>query len=63
MNIEELLLSLKEQGLEKDELLAKLEELLHEGKITEEDMMKAKAMLDQENEDLEREEAFKYLHV
>ena len=61
MNIEELIMSLKEQGLEGEAIFAKLDELLQEGKITDEDMMKAKMMLGKETEDLEREEAFKYL--
>lgn len=48
VNIEELVASFKKQGLGNDEILNALAEMLKEGKITEEDFEKAKAMLEGE---------------
>lgn len=53
VNVEEIVKKLKEQGLSYDEILAEIERLLKEGKITEEDFEKAKAVL----ESGEKEEA------
>lgn len=59
VNIEEMVKHLKEQGLSYDEILKALEEMLKEGKITEEDLEKAKAEL----EDVDKEEASKLFGV
>ena len=48
VNIEEIVASLKQQGLGNDEILNALSEMLKEGKITEEDFQKAKDMLEGE---------------
>lgn len=48
VNIEELVAELKNEGLENDEILKALEEMLNEGKITEEDYEKAKDLLEGE---------------
>ena len=48
VNIEELVKSLKAKGLENDEILTALDEMLKEGKITEEDVEKAKILLNDE---------------
>lgn len=53
VNVEEFVKQLKEQGLGYDEILEELGKLLKEGKITEEDFEKAKAIL----ESGEKEEA------
>lgn len=49
VNIEEIVKHLKEEGLGYDEILKALEQMLAEGKITEEDLEKAKMEL--ENDD------------
>lgn len=46
VNIEELVENLKKQGLANDEILKALEQMVQEGQITEEDLEKAKAMLE-----------------
>lgn len=51
VNIEELVAEFKKQGLANDEILRALEEMLKEGKITEEDFAKAKDMLEGEERD------------
>ena len=48
VNIEELVAELKKEGLENDEILKALEQMLNEGKITEEDYEKAKDLLEGE---------------
>lgn len=53
VNIEELVENLKKQGLANDEILKALEQMVQEGQITEEDLEKAKALLEGE----ERKEA------
>lgn len=51
VNIEELVAEFKKQGLANDEILRALDEMLKEGKITEEDFAKAKDMLEGEERD------------
>ena len=48
VKIEEIVKNLKEEGLENDEILKALEQMLDEGKITEEDYEKAKDLLEGE---------------
>lgn len=55
MNIEELVASLKEQGLEKDQIIASLEQMVQEGKITPDDLERARGMLEEQPEDEQAE--------
>lgn len=59
VNIEELVKHLKEQGLSYDEIIEALDQMVKEGKITEEDLEKAKAEL----EEFDKEEASKLFGV
>lgn len=45
MNLEELIAQLKSEGLDNEKILASLEQMVAEGKITPEDLEKAKSML------------------
>ena len=51
VNIEELVKELKKEGLDHDQILEALEEMLKEGKITEEDVEKAKELLENEEKE------------
>ena len=60
MNIEELVASLKEQGLGNDQIIASLEQMVQEGKITPDDLERARGMLEEaQPEEQERAEASK----
>ena len=45
MNIEQLIADLKSQGLDNEKIIASLEQMVQEGKMSPEDLEKAKAML------------------
>lgn len=45
MNIEQLIADLKSQGLDNEKILASLEQMVQEGKLSPEDLEKAKSML------------------
>ena len=45
MNIEQLIADLKSQGLEDEKILVSLEQMVQEGKLTPEDLEKAKQIL------------------
>lgn len=45
MGIEQIVNDLKSQGLENEQIIASLEQMVQEGKITPEDLEKAKQML------------------
>lgn len=45
MNLEELIAQLKSEGLDNEKILASLEQMVAEGKLTTEDLEKAKSML------------------
>lgn len=63
MEIEKLIEDLKAQGLEAEQILQSLEQMVTEGKITAEDLERAKELLGgnpMPNEDAEREDAQKY---
>ena len=65
MNIEQLIADLKSQGLEDKKILASLEQMVQEGKLTPEDLEKAKQILSgtpaspQVDEEKEKKEAGK----
>lgn len=57
MNIEQLIADLKSQGLDNEKILASLEQMVQEGKLSPEDLEKAKAMLLGEGQTPEQEKA------
>ena len=59
MNLEELIAQLKSEGLDNEKILASLEQMVAEGKLTPEDLEKAKSMLIDSNTltDEEKEKA------
>jgi hypothetical protein len=59
MQIEEILNDLKNQGLSDEEIISSLEKMLEEQKITEEDFAKAKELLLNVKEEMNKEEAQK----
>lgn len=70
MNLEELIAQLKSEGLDNEKILASLEQMVAEGKLTPEDLEKAKSMLidsstltDEEKEKAEVEDlmGFKFI--
>ena len=70
MNLEELIAQLKSEGLDNEKILASLEQMVAEGKLTPEDLEKAKSMLidsstltDEEKEkaDVENLMGFKFI--
>ena len=70
MNLEELIAQLKSEGLDNEKILASLEQMVAEGKITPEDLEKAKSMLidsstlteeEKEKADVENLMGFKFI--
>ena len=45
MNVEQLVADLKAQGLDNEKILASLEQMVQEGKLSTEDLEKAKSLL------------------
>lgn len=70
MNLEELIAQLKSEGLDNEKILASLEQMVAEGKLTPEDLEKAKSMLidsstlteeEKEKADVENLMGFKFI--
>lgn len=57
MQIEEIIEEFKGKGLKDEEILVELQKLVEEGKMSEEDLAKAKELLEKANEMDERKDA------